>query len=330
MSKGLENFLPFIIPANSDYPWGDIKDDTGVGDGTNVDRVNHADYHQTFRKLLSLASITPNNLPDNVTNGYQYITALNKVVKPFNGVFTTAVSATLNFATHYNKLINVSGAAGDIFINLVASTSLQDGDRFVVFNNGSFNVVIQGGGDSINGNVDLTLTKSGDFVELVLDKANANWLIANLKITPIPVSLPKAVISAYNTGVTNASFTGTTLLFPNEVIDADNQFNVSNGKFKGKITGVYQFTAIANIFSGVDYSALPAGGVEVRIDLYKNGVATGVFCNLVYRGLSAFCNPIISGLINVTNTADEYTFLLTTATTSNITYSGNLSINFVE
>ena len=84
MSKGLENFLPFITPANVDYPYGDIKDDTGAGDGTAVNRANHADYHQTFRKLLALSDIIPNNLPDNVDNGFQYIEALDKLYKRFN------------------------------------------------------------------------------------------------------------------------------------------------------------------------------------------------------------------------------------------------------
>ena len=136
MSKGLENLTPFIEPVTSDYPWGDIKDGTGVGDGTDVNRSNHADYHQTFRKLLSLANITPNGLPDNVTNGYQYIDAMKKVLKTYIGAITLSADATeLLSASNIGYFINAEGNTINKRINLPSAATLQDGDMVTIYNN---------------------------------------------------------------------------------------------------------------------------------------------------------------------------------------------------
>jgi hypothetical protein len=83
----------------STYPYGNIRDDPGDNSGTAVNKVNHADFHQFFAKLMDMTSnpyriftkiqagiLQPsgpetgcapaNNLPDNATNGFQYIQAL--------------------------------------------------------------------------------------------------------------------------------------------------------------------------------------------------------------------------------------------------------------
>lgn len=61
---------------DADYPKSKIKDDTGSGDGVPVNEFVNGDIHQFFQKLVIDASITENNLPDNVTNGYQLVDAL--------------------------------------------------------------------------------------------------------------------------------------------------------------------------------------------------------------------------------------------------------------
>lgn len=62
------------------YPFGNIKDDTGSGDGTPVDKAVYADFHQFFEKLMNAAGVTHNNLPDNQTNGFQLFDALKKII----------------------------------------------------------------------------------------------------------------------------------------------------------------------------------------------------------------------------------------------------------
>lgn len=58
------------------YPDGRIKDNTGSGDGTGVNENVYGDIHSNISKLMRLYGITPNNVPDNETNGYQIIEAL--------------------------------------------------------------------------------------------------------------------------------------------------------------------------------------------------------------------------------------------------------------
>lgn len=186
MSKGLENLVN-TNPATSDYPWKDIKDDTGAGDGTPLDRISHADYHQTFRKLLALAGITPNNLPDNVTNGYQYVDAFNKLYKKYNGVITSSVGLTLN-ASYVGKLINTFGNVSTAIYTLPNPTTLNDGESFVFVNNdivGCSILPFAGGNIFFNGTLSsgFSLFYKSNFVELVLNKGTGNWYVSNFDTT---------------------------------------------------------------------------------------------------------------------------------------------------
>lgn len=59
---------------------GKIRDNTGIGDGTPVNEALYGDMHQFFAKLMRDAGITPNNLIENTTNGFQLNEAFDKVV----------------------------------------------------------------------------------------------------------------------------------------------------------------------------------------------------------------------------------------------------------
>lgn len=195
MSKGLENLVN-TSAATADYPWKNIKDDSGAGDGTPLDMISHADYHQTFRKLLDDGGITPNNLPDNVTNGYQYIEALKKKYKRSIGTKTVSVNTALAFSD-YNKHVIASGSSAQIQIVLIAKASLQEGDNIIVYNNSSYPVELLGNSATINGSATIILPLIGDFIELQLDKAGSDWKIVNSKIT-------NHVTNIFTVGVTPA------------------------------------------------------------------------------------------------------------------------------
>tara|TARA_B100000953_G_C18034140_1_gene423821 strand:- start:4962 stop:6026 length:1065 start_codon:yes stop_codon:yes gene_type:complete len=85
----------------SKYPNGRIKDSSATGNGTPVNEKTKGDIHEFFDKLLRLAGIKHNNLPDNEENGYQTIEALR------------------NFATRNNYLqdVNPTGSAGEEIIS---------------------------------------------------------------------------------------------------------------------------------------------------------------------------------------------------------------------
>lgn len=74
------------IPPTTDYPFGRIKDDTGVNDGTPIVEENNGDIQETVTGLMQRAKITPNNLPDNVTNGYQIMDAIRENGGKFDAI----------------------------------------------------------------------------------------------------------------------------------------------------------------------------------------------------------------------------------------------------
>ena len=205
MSRGLENFTPFIESATGDYPWGNVKDGTGIGDGTDVNKLNHSDYHQTFRRLLSLAAINPNGLQDNVTNGYQYIQALDNLYKSFNGAIYTAVGLTLTYL-HKRKIIVAQSTTTNIQIFLPPSTQLVNGETITILNNGNLPVTVSAIlPDSINvfgvNSADINMYQKGDFIQLALDTSIGSWVIVNYKITPLVTPI------AFTPITPNANFT---------------------------------------------------------------------------------------------------------------------------
>jgi len=78
MARILANKTNVIAPA-APFPFGRIKDDTGSNDGTPVDEDVYGDVHQFFEKLLDIVGITANDLPENDTNGFEWIEALKAV-----------------------------------------------------------------------------------------------------------------------------------------------------------------------------------------------------------------------------------------------------------
>lgn len=66
-----------VDPADGDYPNGRTRDKVGGTPGTIINELLTGDFTQFFQKLIIDAATVENNLPDNVTNGYQLIEALD-------------------------------------------------------------------------------------------------------------------------------------------------------------------------------------------------------------------------------------------------------------
>ena len=73
-------------PIDSDYPYGQIKDDTGVGNGTNMDVATFGDIFQFFAKMMDDTATVYNDVPDNAYTGFQFFTALIKAIKKYDPV----------------------------------------------------------------------------------------------------------------------------------------------------------------------------------------------------------------------------------------------------
>lgn len=83
---------------NSDlvnYPNGRIKDNDGTGNGTGVNRNIYGDLHSNISKLMRLYAITPNNLPDNETSGFQIIEALRGLASKNDFIYPLTTNGTV-------------------------------------------------------------------------------------------------------------------------------------------------------------------------------------------------------------------------------------------
>ena len=90
---------PNTSAISGSEPYGNIKDDTGSNDGTPVDKQVYADKHQFFAWLMDKAGVTPNSLPDNLTNGFQLGEALLILTDRYRCTSTTSVAIGSAYGT---------------------------------------------------------------------------------------------------------------------------------------------------------------------------------------------------------------------------------------
>lgn len=69
-----------VLAPTTDYPYGRLKDNTGIANGTPVNELSYGDMHQFFERLMVLSGITPNDLPENNANGWQLADALQSLI----------------------------------------------------------------------------------------------------------------------------------------------------------------------------------------------------------------------------------------------------------
>lgn len=72
--KALQVNIDGSDPGN--YPHKRIRNNDGSGNGTPVNEQVYGDQHEFFGKIMDDSKTPFNNLPDNVTNGYQYYDSL--------------------------------------------------------------------------------------------------------------------------------------------------------------------------------------------------------------------------------------------------------------
>jgi len=87
--------MPNVDKSNlADYPDGRVKDNDGTDNGTPVSEQTKGDIHQLFQKLMRLYDITPNNLPDNETNGYQLVEAFKALASKNDYIYPLNTNGT--------------------------------------------------------------------------------------------------------------------------------------------------------------------------------------------------------------------------------------------
>ena len=96
-----------VDPVSADYPYGMVKNKPH---GTRVNVKFTGDIMQLMQMMMGYAGVTPNNMPDNSTNGFQLFNALLGTINegrrtlipsaPLNGQhFTFAHNDTYEYAT---------------------------------------------------------------------------------------------------------------------------------------------------------------------------------------------------------------------------------------
>lgn len=120
-----------VIAPGGNYPYGDIKDDDGTGNGTPVDRNVYADFHQFFARLMAQAGVTPNNLPDNSANGFQLYQALLNTIST-NGPIITLEIGDWNMDSTGSVTVNAPSwlLAGKVR-GVLSISILPDADVFI-------------------------------------------------------------------------------------------------------------------------------------------------------------------------------------------------------
>ncbi len=108
--------ISILAKVNTDgtstaYPYGNIRDNDGSNNGTPVDVNTYADFHQFFAALMAVAPLAFNDLPENNTNGFQYLEALfmnirrTQATKTEKGTAELATQAEVVTGTDDEKII---------------------------------------------------------------------------------------------------------------------------------------------------------------------------------------------------------------------------------
>ena len=92
--KALRNKVNVTAPDGT-YIYGKLRNNPGDNTGTPVDEELFNDSMQLFEAVMADAGITPNNLPDNLTNGFQLYNAFIEFVRNKQATLTQKGTAEL-------------------------------------------------------------------------------------------------------------------------------------------------------------------------------------------------------------------------------------------
>ena len=106
---------PNIDTPDAQYPAGKIRDEAPPIDGTPVQESLYGDITQFFHKLMRLAGLAYNNVAENETAGFQFVTALTTYVRALastttaKGTIETATDAEVQAGTDVSRAVTPAG-----------------------------------------------------------------------------------------------------------------------------------------------------------------------------------------------------------------------------
>lgn len=107
--------VPNTDPPDGEYPGGKIRNDNPPTDGTPVIEELYGDITQFFHKLMRLAGISYNDLPENETQGFQFIQAMAAYVRTLSantaerGVAELATNAETQAGIDSQRIVTPAG-----------------------------------------------------------------------------------------------------------------------------------------------------------------------------------------------------------------------------
>ena len=253
-----KNILNTVDKSNvGDYPNGRIQDER-----TPVDEFLYGDFHEMKDQLMRRYSIVHNNLPDNTTNGYQFIEALKAL--PSKNDFLLPISLSsgrLNISLKLNSLeVNEMffARSSDSFSNSNVSTIRGSLD------NTSRNVVVIG--DVVQGDTVFVIVNSNNITILKnITSDNLDSLAIDLGFLKAATNNQTIAGSSTNVAVTPASFRSA---FLNYVLGTNSGSNLANSSRNG----LYPRTHF-NIVENLTASTTQTGFVTFG-DIDRNSVGT--------------------------------------------------------
>lgn len=180
--------LSNIDLSDPNYLLGRIKNDTGSSDGTPVNEFVYGDIHQFFAKLLNLAGITPNDIPDNELNGYQTIEALISIASKNDYVYDlSSVSSVLQVGVKIGLMKTneflICKAANDF----TSETTIKGSDNVIIS-------VVTTSNFKTGDCVMITKTASNIRIDRLIDAVNLDVVVSEYNY------LKKATQTQENTG----------------------------------------------------------------------------------------------------------------------------------
>lgn len=122
--------------------FGALKDDSGSGDGTPVDKQVYNDIHVFFESLMLWAGLAANNQPDNATNGFQLLDAFKAGVRNvtatelLRGAAEIATQTETNTGSDDSRIVTPLKLAG-WFSNMFGAWTLRSNVADVTVNGGT-------------------------------------------------------------------------------------------------------------------------------------------------------------------------------------------------
>lgn len=165
-----------IDAPSPDYPKGRVRDKSGSTPGTIYNETLVGDMYQLFQKLIIDAEITENDLPDNVSNGYQLLDALRNQIHKDK---TVSINSDYTIDDG-DVVILVDHASNDVIVTLPDPSLTKNLHRKIIlsakpYGGSSYSMKLTG---SVDGTSITASAQFGDVVHLVSD--GTTWRILNL------------------------------------------------------------------------------------------------------------------------------------------------------